>query len=65
MTYEWIARTATLAISQPMFEPPQLDEVLNALERDGWEIFSVLPDPAGGQGAFNRARVVARRPLKA
>lgn len=61
MKYDWLVETATLAVPQPTYEPSQLPDVLNRLERAGWEIFSVIPDQ--GREGFNRVRVVARRPL--
>ena len=62
MTYEWKVVRATLAPAQPTYEPPQLADVLAAVERDGWEVFAILAEPATRADSFNHARVVARRP---
>lgn len=59
--YEWKVLSATLAAPNPGFEPPPLEEMLNSLEQDGWEIFTIVADIRVGSGAFNRARVVVRR----
>lgn len=56
MIYTWSVRYATLFPPQPDGEPPQLEDVLNALTREGWEIFSVIPE-----ATQLRARVIARR----
>lgn len=60
MSFKWIVRSATLAPAQPTYEPPQLINVLDSLEREGYEIFSIISEPANGPQDFNRARVVAR-----
>lgn len=63
-TFDWIVREATLAPAQATYEPPQLETVLNALETDGWEVFQILSLTVIRGDMFNRARVIARRPVK-
>lgn len=62
-SYKWRVVSATLAPRQPDDESPQLDEALNDLDSDFWEIFAVVPDPATKNRCFNRVRVVARREM--
>lgn len=57
MPYTWDVRVATLLPPQADFDPPQLGDVLNVAEREGWEIFAVFPNPNNP-----RAHVVLRRP---
>lgn len=53
----WRTYDATLLPPQPEGEPPQLADVLNVAEDDGWEVFSIFsPKPV-------RAVVICRRPL--
>ena len=61
--YRWKVVTATLAVPQPSFEPPQLEDMLEELEGGGWEVVTVVSDPAHIDSAFNRVRVIARKPI--
>jgi hypothetical protein len=68
MRYEWAVRRATTAYRQPAYEPPQLDDVLEGLEADGWEIHGIFlvaattHDTQAG-APYGRFHVVARRPV--
>jgi len=58
MEYKWIVESATLWPPQPQDEPPQLENVLNRLEHEGWEIFQIIT--IIGED-IRRAKVIARR----
>ena len=59
-SYLWRVVEARLAGGEPPDEPPRLEDVLNALDLEGWEIFTIVSSPVASSQHFNRAHVVAR-----